>query len=233
MSAINQDEFVPVYEDNHLIAVSKAAGLLVQGDDTGDEPLTHKVAAYLKAKYQKPGNVFVGLIHRIDRPVSGLVLLAKTSKALERLNEAFSSRKVKKTYLAAVEGIMENSSGTLENWMAKNAQKNTSYLTKAGQNGAKKATLSYRLVQQKERYALLEVSPETGRHHQIRLQLSAMGHSIVGDLKYGAKRSLENGGIGLHAYKLSFEHPVSKENLELEAPLPGYFPWNIFTSEGQ
>lgn len=221
---------MPVYEDNHLLAVSKSAGLLVQGDDTGDEPLTEKVAKFLKEKYHKQGNAFVGLVHRIDRPVSGLVLLAKTSKALERMNEAFSTRKVEKTYLAAVEGKLLNPSGLLENWMSKNTQKNTSYITKAGQSGAKKALLKYSLLKQLDRYALLEVSPETGRHHQIRLQLSTMGHSIVGDLKYGAKRSLENGGIGLHAFRLSFDHPVTKEPLIIEAPLPDYFPWSIFKS---
>lgn len=219
---------IPLYEDNHLLAVSKPAGMLAQGDETGDMPLTEWAADYLAKKYQKPGKAFVGLIHRIDRPVSGLVLLARTSKALDRMNAQFRERNIEKEYRAVVEGCPATQDGMLEHWLVKHSPNNKSRVVTSSVSSAKKARLYFQVLEKADRYALLKVQPETGRHHQIRVQLVTIGHPIAGDVKYGAKRTLEQASIALHAFRLTFEHPVTKLPLELVAPLPNYFPWSIF-----
>ena len=210
-----------LYEDNHLIAVNKRPGDIVQGDKTGDTPLSEKVAEYLRIKYQKPGNAFVGVIHRLDRPVSGVVVFAKTSKALARMNALFAKKtEVTKRYWAIVEQAPELPRGELEHWLRKNAKQNKSYPTAPNAKGAKKALLEYRTLGVGDHYALLEVTLLTGRHHQIRAQLSAIGCTIRGDLKYGAKRSLPGASIALHARQLTFVHPVSHEIVDILAPCP-------------
>lgn len=215
-----------LYEDNHLIAISKKVGDIVQGDKTGDVPLPDMVKAYLKEKYQKPGNVYLGVVHRLDRPVSGVVLFSKTSKALPRLNKMFAEHKgVKKTYLAIVANRPPQTEGTLTHWLTRNEKQNTARAYDREVPGSKKAVLDYRLVAQSERYFLLEVELHTGRHHQIRCQLAKMGCPIRGDLKYGAPRSNPDGGISLHARRLDLEHPVSHEFLSIEAPLPEERLW--------
>ena len=214
-----------LYEDNHLIAINKRPGVLVQGDKTGDASLTDSLAAFLKEKYKKPGNVFTGLIHRIDRPVSGLVLFAKTSKALSRMNELFKKRDVQKTYLAIVEGKVDRASGHLADYLIKNEKQNKSYASASEKSGYKKAELDFETVQHLDRFSLLKVLPKTGRHHQIRVQLSGMGHVIKGDLKYGAKRSNEDGSICLHAFELRFEHPIKKELIRIKAAPPSSDAW--------
>ncbi len=219
-----------VYEDNHLILVHKPGGMLVQGDDTGDPHLISWVQDYLIEKYQKPGSAFCGLIHRIDRPVSGLVVLAKTSKGLERMNKLFHDRQVTKTYLAVVEGSPELLQAKLEHNLIKDAALNKSKVVSASHKQAKKAILNYETITLSDRYALLKVNLETGRHHQIRVQLSAIGHTIVGDLKYGAKRSLpDKGAIALHSSELSFVHPISGKELKAKAATPNFFPWTLFS----
>ncbi|MEQ8323508.1 MAG: RNA pseudouridine synthase [Vicingaceae bacterium] len=218
-----------LYEDNHLIAVNKKAGVLVQGDKTGDDSLLDGLSVYLKIKYNKPGNVFTGLIHRIDRPVSGLVLLAKTSKGLSRMNELFKNRKITKTYLAIVEGKVDQKNGTLVSFMKKNEKQNKSYVSKKENGGYKRAELQFETLQLLDHYSLLEVFPLTGRHHQIRAQLAEMGHPIKGDLKYGAKRSNEDGSICLHAFRLEFEHPIKKETLTIRAPVPQIDTWKYIS----
>jgi 23S rRNA pseudouridine1911/1915/1917 synthase len=217
-----------VYEDNHIIAVNKLSGDITQGDKTGDMTLPDKVKQWLKNKYQKPGNVFCGVIHRLDRPTSGLVLFAKTSKALSRMNELFQKKEIQKTYWAIVENTPEKSSDTLVNYLVKNEKQNKSYVTDASTKGAKKAELSYQVLATSDRYTLIEVTPKTGRHHQIRVQLSTIGCIIKGDLKYGAKRSNKDGSICLHARKASFTHPVSNEKLELVATVPKDDLWAFF-----
>ena len=210
-----------LYEDNHLIAVAKKAGDIVQGDKTGDVPLSDLVKAYLKDKYQKPGNVYLGVVHRLDRPVSGVVLFAKTSKALPRLNKMFAEHQaVKKTYLAIVANRPPQQEGTLTHWLTRNEQQNTARAYDREVPGSKKAVLDYRIVAQSERYFLLEIELKTGRHHQIRCQLAKMGCPIKGDLKYGAKRSNPDGSISLQSHRVEFEHPVSHETIAIEAPLP-------------
>ena len=190
-----------LYEDNHLIAVRKRVGDIVQGDKTGDVPLSDMVKNFLKDKYQKPGNVYLGVVHRLDRPVSGIVLFAKTSKALPRLNKMFAEHKgVKKTYLAIVANKPSQPQGTLTHWLTRNEKQNTARAYDREVPGSKKAVLDYRLIAQSERYFLLEIELHTGRHHQIRCQLSKMGCPIRGDLKYGAPRSNPDGGISLHAW---------------------------------
>lgn len=209
-----------LYEDNHLIAVNKPAGAPVQADSSGDRPLVDDVAQYLKTRYDKPGAAFVGLVHRIDRPVSGLVLFAKTSKALARMNEIFQGREVRKEYLAVVENCPDPMQGTLEHFLAKNAEQNKSFaVTKPGKN-AKKAILDYALAGRIARYSMLRIDLRTGRHHQIRCQLAKIGSPIRGDLKYGAPRSNPDGSISLHSYRLSFTHPVSRQPVRITAPLP-------------
>lgn len=215
-----------LYEDNHIIAVSKTCHEIVQGDKTGDTPLSDIVKAYIKEKYQKPGEVFLGVTHRLDRPTTGVVLFARTSKALSRLNEMFKSHeKIKKTYWAIVQSPPPTPQGRLENYLWRNEKQNKSFVVKPDTKDAKHAVLSYKTIAQSERYTLLEINLETGRHHQIRCQLSAIGSPIKGDLKYGAKRSNPDGGISLHARKIEFIHPVSKVSISIIAPVPDDTLW--------
>ena len=217
-----------IYEDNHIIVVNKAASEIVQGDKTGDTPLSETVKQYLKEKYAKPGNVFIGVTHRLDRPVSGLVVFAKTSKALTRLNEMFRTSEVKKTYWAVVKNAPKEPEGELVHFLVRNEKQNKSYAYDKEVPKSKKAILDYRLIGRSENYYLLEVDLKTGRHHQIRCQLAKMGCSIKGDLKYGSPRSNPDGSICLHARRIRFVHPVSKELIELEAPLPEGNLWKGF-----
>lgn len=215
-----------LYEDNHIIAVSKTCHEIVQGDKTGDTPLSDTVKAYIKEKYQKPGEVFLGVTHRLDRPTTGVVLFARTSKALSRLNEMFKSHeKIKKTYWAIVQSPPPTPQGRLENYLWRNEKQNKSFVVKPDSKDAKHAVLSYKTIAQSERYTLLEINLETGRHHQIRCQLSAIGSPIKGDLKYGAKRNNPDGGISLHARKIEFIHPVSKVLISIIAPVPDDTLW--------
>ena len=207
-----------LYEDNHLIAINKKSGDIVQGDKTGDTPLSDFVKAYIKKKYNKPGEVFLGTIHRLDRPTSGVVLYARTSKALARMNEQFKNKQVQKTYWAVVDNPPPNSSGTLENYLQKNQKQNKSYVTKT--NEGKHAILEYKLLKKLENFYHLEITPKTGRHHQIRVQLAHIGCIIKGDLKYGAKRSNKDASIHLLAQKLEFIHPVKKEAITIVATAP-------------
>ena len=217
-----------VYEDNHIIVVNKTASEIVQADKTGDTPLSETVKQYLKEKYQKPGNVFLGVTHRLDRPVSGLVIFARTSKALTRLNEMFRSGEVKKTYWAVVKNAHKEPENELVHYLVRNEKQNKSFAYDKEVPNSKKAILDYRLIGHSENYYLLEVDLKTGRHHQIRCQLAKMGCPIKGDLKYGAPRSNPDGSICLHARKVRFIHPVSKELIELEAPLPEGNLWKGF-----
>lgn len=216
-----------LYEDNHIIAINKPVGVLVQGDKTGDEPLSESVKRYIKKKYNKPGDVYLGLPHRLDRPVSGVILFARTSKALTRLNKMFQEKgeAFDKVYWAIVENMPPQEEGTIQTYIRKNNQQNKSYIASSGKDGAKLAKLDYRLVAHSHNYYLLEVTLHTGRHHQIRCQLASVGAVIRGDLKYGAKRSIEGGGIGLHARSISFEHPVKKEYITITAPVPNENLW--------
>ena len=209
-----------VYEDNHIIIVYKESGEIVQGDKTGDTPLAETVKAYIKEKYAKPGAVFLGVVHRLDRPVCGLVVFARTSKALSRLNDMFRKGEVHKTYWALVQNQPALPEGTLEHWLTRNEKQNKSYAYPREVPGSKKAILKYRLIGQSERYYLLEINLLTGRHHQIRCQLSAMGCPIKGDLKYGSTRSNADGSISLLSHRIDFIHPVSKEHIVVESPLP-------------
>lgn len=218
-----------VYEDNHIIVVNKTSSEIVQGDKTGDIPLSETVKQYLKEKYQKPGNVFVGVTHRLDRPVSGLVVFAKTSKALSRLNEMFKNSEVKKTYWAVVKECPRELEGELVHYLVRNEKQNKSYAYDKEVPDSKKAILHYRLIARSQNYNLLEVDLKTGRHHQIRCQLAKMGCPIKGDLKYGFARSNPDGSICLHARRISFIHPVSKEQIDLEAPVPPGSLWNGFS----
>ncbi|MGZ3862006.1 MAG: RluA family pseudouridine synthase [Bacteroidia bacterium] len=215
-----------IYEDNHLIAVNKKSGDLVQGDKTGDAPLSDKLKDYLKEKYQKPGNVFCGVIHRLDRPVSGVVLFAKTSKALARMNEMFRGRDIQKIYWAIVKERPKKDNAVLINYLVKDEKNNRSKAVGAENKSASKAELEYKLIGKTDNYFLLEVYPLTGRHHQIRVQLSTMGSPIKGDLKYGFNRSNPDGSISLHARKLIFNHPVTKEKIEIVATPPDEVVWN-------
>ncbi|MDB2317666.1 RluA family pseudouridine synthase [Flavobacteriales bacterium] len=214
-----------LYEDNHLIVINKQSGDIVQGDKTGDKPLPDFVKDYLREKYNKPGNVFCGVIHRLDRPVSGIVLFAKTSKALSRMNQLFRDKEIQKTYWALVESKPIKTSDRLENYLLKNQQKNKSRVYLKPGNGALKATLDYQVLKSLDRYTLLEVKPITGRHHQIRVQLSHMGSVIKGDLKYGAKRSNKDASISLHAREINFIHPIKKEPIKIIAPVPNETLW--------
>ena len=217
-----------VYEDNHIIIVNKTASEIVQGDKTGDTPLSETVKLYLKEKYQKPGNVFIGVTHRLDRPVSGLVVFAKTSKALTRLNDMFKNGEVKKTYWAVVKNQPHEPEGELVNYLVRNEKQNKSYAYDKEVPNSKKAILHYRLIAKSQNYYLLEIDLKTGRHHQIRCQLAKMGCPIKGDLKYGSPRSNPDGSICLHARFVRFIHPVSKELIEVEAPVPTGNLWNGF-----
>ncbi len=220
-----ESAFSVVFEDNHLIAVNKKNGVLVQGDHTGDKPLSELVKEYLKKKYNKPGNVFAGVIHRIDRPVSGLVLLAKTSKALERMNKQFADKKIQKTYLMITGSKPNPASAKLVHWLTKDAQKNIAKAHLKEVKDSKYCELSYTLQKASDRYFLVEVRPVTGRSHQIRCQMASIGCVIKGDLKYGAPRSNADGGICLHSYKLMFDHPVTGERMTLSAPPPTDALW--------
>lgn len=220
-----------LYEDNHLIAVAKEAGDIVQGDKTGDVPLSDMVKAYLKEKYHKPGDVFLGVVHRLDRPVSGVVLFARTSKALPRLNKMFAEHEaVRKTYLAIVANRPPEPQGTLTHWLTRNEKLNIARAYDREVPNSKRAVLDYRIVAQSERYFLLEIELHTGRHHQIRCQLAKMGCPIRGDLKYGAPRSNPDGSISLHAWRLELEHPVSHIHLTIEAPIPQERLWREITA---
>lgn len=233
-----------IYEDNHIIAVSKTCNEIVQGDKTGDTPLSELVKAYIKDKYHKPGEVFLGVTHRIDRPTSGVVLFARTSKALSRLNEMFKTHdQIRKTYWAIVQGEPKEPEGRLEHYLVKNEAQNKSYIVPypstplppssqkgGGKEGSKLATMTYKTLAKGDHYTLLEVNLETGRHHQIRCQLAAIGCPIKGDLKYGAKRSNPDGGICLHARQVQFVHPVSKCDITITAPVPEDKLWNDLTA---
>lgn len=217
-----------LYEDNHIIVVYKESGEIVQGDKTGDKPLSETIKAWIKEKYAKPGNVFLGVVHRLDRPVSGLVVFAKTSKALSRLNDMFRKGEVRKTYWAMVQTPPAEPEGTLTNWLVRNEKQNKSYAYDHEVPNAKKAILKYKTVGQTEHYTLLEVNLLTGRHHQIRCQLSAIGCPIKGDLKYGARRSNPDGSISLLSRTVEFIHPVSKEYISVVSPLPAEKVWDNF-----
>lgn len=215
-----------LYEDNHIIAVNKKAGDLVQGDKTGDKPLGEFVKAYLREKYNKPGNIFCGVIHRLDRPVSGLVIFAKTSKALARMNALFREKTIQKTYWAIVENPPLKSEDRLEHYLIKNQEKNKSRAFLKPYEGALNSVLDYKIQKKLDRYTLLQVKPITGRHHQIRVQLSTIGCIIKGDLKYGAKRSNKDASISLHAREINFIHPVKNEAIRITAPAPKDPIWN-------
>ena len=223
-----------LYEDNHIIAVNKTCNEIVQGDKTGDMPLSEMVKAYIKEKYDKPGEVFLGVTHRLDRPTSGVVLFARTSKALTRLNEMFRSHEqIKKTYWAIVQGCPKQLEARLENYLTRNERLNKSFIAKPGAKEAKQAVLSYRTLARGENYTLLEIDLETGRHHQIRCQLASIGCPVKGDLKYGAKRSNQDGGICLHARKIEFIHPVKKEPICILAPVPADSLWQQLSASVQ
>ena len=217
-----------VYEDNHLIIINKSSSEIVQGDKTGDTPLSEIVKSYLKEKYNKPGNVFLGVVHRLDRPVSGLVVFAKTSKALSRLNEMFRTKDVHKTYWAIVKELPKKPEGVLVNWLVRNEKQNKTFVYDTEKVGAKKAILDYKVIAHSQNYHLLEIHLHTGRHHQIRCQLAHMGCPIKGDLKYGSPRSNPDGSICLHSRFVEFVHPVSKEVIKAIAPLPEGNLWGAF-----
>ena len=217
-----------LFEDNHLIAINKRAGDIVQVDETGDEPLDEQVKKYIAKKYNKPNGAFLGVVHRLDRPVSGVILFAKTSKALERMNAAFKNREVKKTYWAVAKNRPPKDTDTLVHWLVKNPQKNVVTYYKTEVTGSQRAELSYHLIGQLGDYFLIEVDPLTGRSHQIRVQLSSMGCPIVGDNKYGYPRGSRKGSICLHARRLRFLHPVKKEPVDIFAQLPVDGFWERF-----
>jgi 23S rRNA pseudouridine1911/1915/1917 synthase len=225
------DDIEVLYEDNHIIAINKRVSDIVQGDKTGDKPLAEIVKEYLKEKYQKPGNVFVGVAHRLDRPTSGVVLFAKTSKALARLNKMFSESKIDKTYFAIVKQKPPRINDRLVHYLQRNQKQNKSYASNSDSKDAKKAVLNYKLLASSDTFHLLEIDLETGRHHQIRAQLAAIGCPIKGDLKYGFSRSNKDSSISLHAGRVKFEHPVKKEVITIEAPFPKSDNiWSIFES---
>lgn len=223
---INNSEIEVIYEDNHLIAVNKKPSQIVQGDKTGDEPLSEKVKRYLKEKYQKPGEVFVGVVHRLDRPVSGVVLFAKTSKALARMNELFRTREMSKIYWAVVKNAPPKMEDTLVSYLLKDEKNNKSKVVSPSHKKALKAELSYAVIGKSDNYFLLRVEPLTGRHHQIRVQLSAMGCPIKGDVKYGFNRTNKDASIHLHARELAFVHPVKQEPVSIIAEPPAEVVWN-------
>lgn len=226
-----------VYEDNHIIIVYKESGEIVQGDKTGDTPLSETVKAYIKEKYAKPGAVFLGVVHRLDRPVSGLVVFARTSKSLTRLNEMFRKGEIHKTYWAIVSSEASAAKGegrllstewqTVEHWLSRNEKQNKSYAYHREVPGSKKAVLQCRVIGRSDRYQLVEVQLLTGRHHQIRCQLAALGYPIKGDLKYGAKRSNPDGSISLLSHRVAFVHPVSRQDIAVESPLPADNLWHL------
>ncbi len=222
----NKNNLQVLYEDNHIIVVNKRAGDIVQGDKTGDKPLSDVVKEYIAEKYNKPGNVYLGVVHRLDRPTTGLVIFAKTSKVLPRLNALFVSKDITKTYWAIVKEKPKNDQDTLIDWLKKNPKNNKSYVYNKEMPESKKAILQYKVIKKLNSYFLLEVTLETGRHHQIRSQLSQIGCPIKGDLKYGFDRSNEDGSIHLHARQITFIHPVKNEPIEITAPLPKDAIWD-------
>ena len=215
-----------LFEDNHIIIVNKRAGDITQGDKTGDKPLSDVIKEYVKDKYNKPGKVFIGTVHRLDRPTSGIVIFARTSKALERLNKMLRDKTINKTYWALVKNQPNKTADTLTNFLKKDTKKNKSFVYKKEIEGSKKAILHYNVIKKLENYFLIEIDLETGRHHQIRTQLSHIGSAIKGDLKYGFPRSNKDGSISLHARKINFIHPVSKEEINIIAPTPKDIIWN-------
>lgn len=217
-----------LYEDNHLLVVNKLAGELAQGDKTGDASLVDLVKEYIRRKYNKPGEAFVGLVHRIDRPVSGAIIFAKTSKALSRMTMLVKNRDFEKEYLAVVKSPPPLETDSLTHFLVKNERQNKSFVVAASQNGAKEARLDYQLLKRSDRFFLLSIHLHTGRHHQIRVQLAAIGCPIKGDLKYGSDRSNPDGSISLHAFRIAFEHPVKKEKVEIIAQPADILPWNLF-----
>ncbi|MNE08192.1 Ribosomal large subunit pseudouridine synthase D [compost metagenome] len=221
-----KDNLQILHEDNHLIVVNKRVGDIVQGDKTGDKPLSEVVKEYIKEKYNKPGEVFLGVVHRLDRPTTGIVVFARTSKALTRMNELFSNRETQKTYWAIVKNKPPKTEDKLVHFLKRNEKNNTSKAHLKEVPDSKKASLHYTIIKELQNYTALEINLHTGRHHQIRAQLSAIGSPIKGDLKYGADRSNPDGGIHLHARKLTFVHPVSKENIIIIAPTPDDSIWN-------
>lgn len=222
----NKSNLQVLYEDNHIIVVNKRAGDIVQGDKTGDKPLSEVVKSYIKDKYNKPSNVYLGVVHRLDRPTTGLVIFAKTSKVLPRLNALFVSKDITKTYWAIVKNRPKREKDTLVNWLKKNPKNNKSYVYNKEVKDAKKAILHYNLLKELNNYYLLKVTLETGRHHQIRAQLAHIGAPIKGDLKYGFNRSNDDASIHLHARHISFIHPVKNEPIEITAPLPNDVIWD-------
>lgn len=222
----NRNNLLVIYEDNHIIIINKRAGDIVQGDRTGDKPLSDVVKEYIAEKYNKPGNVYLGTVHRLDRPTTGLVIFSKTSKALPRLNKLFVSKDISKTYWALVKNKPQKDTDTLTHWLKKNPKNNksTAYIKEVPDS--KKAVLHYKIIKTLDHYFLLEINLETGRHHQIRTQLSSIGSPIKGDLKYGFSRSNKDASISLHARNIKFIHPVSKETLSITAPLPKDPIWN-------
>ncbi len=216
----NKHNLQVLYEDNHIIVVNKRVGDIVQGDKTGDSPLSDIVKSYIKDKYNKPGNVYLGVVHRLDRPTSGLVIFAKTSKVLPRLNSLFVSKKITKTYWAIVKNKPPRPQDALVNWLRKNPKNNKAYVFNSEVENSKKAILHFKTLKKLDHYYLLEINLETGRHHQIRAQLSNIGCPIKGDLKYGATRSNKDAGINLHARHICFTHPVKKTHISITAPLP-------------
>ena len=215
-----------LYQDNHIVIVNKRAGDITQGDKTGDKPLSDVVKEYIKEKYNKPGDVFLGVVHRLDRPTSGIIIFARTSKALERLNKMLRDKTINKTYWAIVKNHPKKEKDTLINFLKKNPKNNKSSVYNKEIEGSKKAILHYSVIKKLDNYSLLEIDLETGRHHQIRAQLSAIGSPIKGDLKYGFNRSNKDGSIHLHARKIEFTHPVSKDNISITAPTPNDVIWN-------
>lgn len=222
----NKNNIQIIYEDNHIIVINKRAGDIVQGDKTGDKPLSNVVKEYIAQKYNKPGNVYLGVVHRLDRPTSGLVIFAKTSKVLPRLNKLFVSKDIYKTYWAIVKNCPPKESDTLIHWLKKNPKNNKSTAFTKEVSDAKKAILHYKLIKQLNNYFMLEINLETGRHHQIRSQLSAIGCSIKGDLKYGFDRSNPDASISLHARHIEFIHPVKNEPISITAPVPKDVIWD-------
>jgi len=220
-----------LFEDNHLLVINKEAGTLVQGDATGDKPLVELGKEYIKEKYEKPGAVFLGVVHRLDRPVSGVVVFARTSKALERMNELFRNKETQKTYWALVKKKPANEQGNLVHWLVKDEKKNKTTAYKKENSNGQRSELNYKVIRHHAGFYLLEVNPITGRPHQIRVQLASIGCPIAGDLKYGDDFPNEDASIGLHARKLKFIHPVKKEELTIEAPLPPNQLWNSFSNE--
>lgn len=216
-----------LHEDNHIIIVNKRAGDISQGDKTGDTPLSDVVKQYIKEKYNKPNNVYLGVVHRLDRPTSGVIIFAKTSKALERLNKMMREKTINKTYWAIVKNKPQKVQDTLVHYLKKNSKNNKSTAFKTETEGSKKAILHYKLIKELDSYYLLEIDLETGRHHQIRCQLASIGSYIKGDLKYGAKRSNKDGSIHLHARRIEFTHPVSKEKISVAAPTPDDVIWKV------